>query len=96
MKIYKTIPVPATTREHLDKIICDICKKESPYGPNWTKEYARTLDTTIEFEDSYNYGNDGGHGEKLNFDICTECFKEKLIPFFKQFGAEPTRKEIDY
>ncbi len=98
MRNFKTRIIPESKRDELDKLICDICKKEAKY-PNhdWAEQNLghKTLKTEISLEDS-NYFPDGGFGEVIKFDICPECFKNKLIPFIESFGAIPTFKEIDY
>ena len=95
MKKYIKIPVPASERQHLEKLICDICKKETESG--WRNGCFDTTDTTIEYKTGSYYGHyEGGSEEKIEFDICPECFMNKLIPALKNLGAEPTITERDW
>ncbi len=95
MKKYIKIPVPASTREHLEKLICDICKRETK--GNWRTEFYDTTNTVVEYITGSDFGHhDGGSEEKIEFDICPECFVNKLIPALKNLGAEPTKTERDW
>ncbi len=76
----------------LDKLVCDICKKEAKYpDQEWSEEdnhpYEEyTLKTTIEHEKSYYCIDTGTDGEVLSFDICPDCFINRLVPFIEGFG----------
>jgi hypothetical protein len=39
---------------------------------------------------------EGGGGEDTRFDICSTCFHEQLIPWFKSKGCNPQVKEWGY
>ena len=50
--------------------------------------------TTVKLNEAMCYPGDC-YGETTSFDICPDCFKDKLIPWIKsQSGAEP--RKMDY
>ena len=94
MKRYKQVHVPATVREKLDVTVCDLCGDESdcewsPGSPFQSNE------VDVSYREATHYP-DGGFAETTSFDICPTCFTEKLVPWLKSQGAEPTITETDY
>jgi len=91
MKIYQKIERLRIENDLIEHS-CDICKKKSPSKDpnNWSKEYYETNKVEIEYTDGYSSYGDAS-GEVTSFDICPECFENKLIPFFKSLGVEPTK-----
>lgn len=78
-------------RVEILEIICDLCEKTAPEpdsesGNPWTAAHGEVANTTIEME-----LGDGdleeGTVKVTSFDICPECFKTKLIPFFAEEGG---------
>lgn len=99
MKVYKTIPVPAKTREVLSSKTCDICKKE--YKTNdedsWSDNNHDILETEIRMEEGWDCGyGDGGDKEVTEVDICPDCFKNHLIPWLEHMGAVIRKREVDW
>lgn len=98
MRHYKTVEVPATTKQELDKTTCDLCGKEAKRG-YWESSSYEVNDTeievTIKHEDGYNYP-EGGNGTKYSVDMCPDCFKERLIPWLESQGCKAERKEWDW
>lgn len=92
MKIYRmTEKVIVEPKEILDKVLCDICKKEI-YNQGY-----EISEATVEVEYGENYGGDGGKKTILNIDICESCFRNKLIPLVeKEFNIEFQEDEIDW
>jgi len=87
MKNYKKVHKSYDT-DVLDSVICDICKRE--YGPNWNRRSSYTvLETEIRLKTGTSHP-EGGLGEETTFDICPECFTDRLIPTLRKLGAEPT------
>ncbi len=92
MKTYKEI---TENRKYQDKLICDICKKESngKYLGDWETEnpdsyYDWQHDITIKHYYSYHYPYDGGgEGYDLEVDLCPDCFSQ-VLDFIKSKGAE--------
>jgi hypothetical protein len=77
--------------EITESITCDICKRTFA-GDVWEKKFYTVLETQVSMKTGVSYP-EGGSGEKLTFDICPTCFKEKLIPALKELGAQPTTSE---
>lgn len=89
MKYYKKIEIPARSKQTLDKTTCDICRRKIE------NEYCSVEEVKVELKTGNVYP-DGGSGENIEFDICKNCFEEKLIPWFKEQGAEPQVTEWDW
>lgn len=88
MKHFKTIVIPEKTKEILNKITCDICNSEII-----TEDKDRFSNNEINV--SCKIGRcypDDCYGDKISFDICPDCFKNKLIPFLNSLGAEGTEE----
>lgn len=92
MKLYKEITIPAVAEkkvQKLDKVLCDLCKKEGieDYdGNKWDKRFSTINNTQIEYREGSNYP-DGGYKETQYFDICDECFLTILKPYLESLGA---------
>jgi hypothetical protein len=86
MREYQERTVQKTERT-LSSIRCDLCGCEGePYGFDsalWEEGYQ----TTIESRVVYKYENDSE--PEHEFDICHECFENKLIPWIKTQLKEP-------
>lgn len=93
MKHYIEIKVPETKRKHLEYVECDLCKKQ--HKDNWKSGYFDSIEIDVNMRTGSSYP-DGGSGENYEFDICPECFKNKLIPWMESQGANPTFSEWDW
>lgn len=96
MECYKTVEVPATTRQELTHRECDFCGVHAkPYGP-WKTHMGYDVDETeIEITVKHRAGQnypEGGSGDKFECDICPDCFRNILVPFLK----ERSKNAIDY
>lgn len=102
MKVYKEVVVPAVEAKvvkKLDKVVCDICKKEgieNYNGNKWNKYSYNINNTTIEYSVGNNYGSDGCYEETKYFDICDECFIAKVVPALESLGAVMYVEESDW
>ncbi len=89
MKHMKTETVPASTRQVVAKVTCDICSKE-------VSERMYDVDeVTVSRVKGERYP-DNGHTVELAFDLCGECFDTKLVPALKALGAEPRSEETEW
>ena len=90
MKHFKKIPVPATTREVIDHVSCDLCGatiiESSDYTVNEVEVRHKTGTSC----------HDGGCGEETSVDMCGKCFEEKLVPWLRSQGAEARAKDWDW
>ncbi len=94
MKKYENKLIPY---QYLDKTICDLCN--SVYNTIIKDSFSKseTSEVHITHEKSTNYAYDGGgHGEKLELDICAACFEIKILPALKALGVQIEYKEYDY
>ena len=88
MKHRKEVTRTYTTVE-IETTVCDLCKEE-------IRPAAYQIDETII---KYKYGccyPEGGTAVVKEFDLCADCFEDKLIPWFKEHGVEPQVYEEDY
>jgi len=89
MKQMKTVAVPATTRESVDFVTCDICGalvEEKQYDVN-----------EIEVRHKSGYSCPGGASlEETSVDLCGKCFDEKLVPWLRSQGAEPRTEKWEW
>lgn len=95
MRVKKTIHVPATDREVVDHLICDLCGKKSG-ADDWATRGYNVSETTVEMNRGVNYGTDGGDSKTTSFDICPTCFETKLVPWMASQGATPTVEDKDW
>lgn len=88
--IKKTI---TRTETFLSSTTCDICKKK--YSDEWGKRNYEVLETNVSLKTGESFP-DGGSGKIISFDICPDCFRNRLIPALKRMGAEPITTEWDF
>ena len=80
----------------LEEITCDLCgRKGSPGRHNWSDETYTIEEIKIESEIGNAYP-DGGSSEKTEFDICPECFAEKVVPWLISQGAQPRKFDTEW
>ena len=95
MKTYKTIQASkeVITEEHkeLDYVNCDICGTTNLNNGRWN--YSETT-MALFSEDAY---PEGGENKLLEYDICSECFCEKIVSLLKkELGIIPQITEKDW
>ncbi len=90
MKHLKTIPIPATTREVVDHVSCDLC------GTTITENYNYEVnEVEVRHKTGTSYP-EGGSSEETSVDMCGKCFDEKLVPWLRSQGAEPRSEDWDW
>lgn len=89
MKHYKNVEVPAKTESKLDKTTCDLCNSEIKLNGYQIDE------VVIKHKTGESYP-EGGQGEEINIDMCSECFTNKLTPWLKSEGAEIKIEDWDW
>jgi hypothetical protein len=95
MKMMKTISVPATTREALDYIKCELCPTQTRSDGYWPTNIGyRVDDVEVEYVTGDSYP-EGGSTKTVILDICPKCFEEKLVPWFRSQGGVPRVEERD-
>lgn len=89
MKHFKTVEVPASTRQELDKVTCDFCGDviaQPRYNINEVKlSYANGTDYP-----------EGGSVEIVKFDCCPKCWNDKVQPTLENIGGKPYTEERDW
>ena len=95
--VEKTIPAEPAKPERTVSVecgvICDICKKESSKFGGWTFDNFGVEECTVNMRRGSNYP-EGSCVTTTSFDICSDCFEDKLIPWLESHGAT-ARKEED-
>jgi len=89
MKHMKKVDVPATTRDAVDFVTCDLCGAKIEEGRNDVNEIEVRHKTGSSFPE-------GGIGEETSVDMCGKCFDEKLVPWLRSQGAEPRTEDWDW
>lgn len=87
MKIKETRKIPASTREVVVAIVCDLCGRKTQ-NDSWAKMPFGVEDVEISYESGERYP-EGNFTELVSYDICPDCFKNKLVPWLEKQGAEP-------
>jgi hypothetical protein len=87
------IPQHTETRERFR--LCELCGNKGSAGGEWATSLYDVDETTI--ENGVGEHCDGsGHRDVAELDICGECFRTKLIPWFEAQGGKPRTKRIEY
>ena len=100
MRIYKDVvksAIPAKTVNELSHIECDLCHKvgitKYDFGHD---DWDEISETRISCKEGYAY-SDYGRCTTVYYDICPNCFKNKLIPLIqKTYSVAPSVGEIDW
>lgn len=102
MSVKKQIrQVPASTREFVESVTCDLCGKVFPMadtdsdGINWEHPHGDVAKTGVYFAKGYSYP-EGTNIEYRDYHVCPECFEKKLEPWLKEQGATFTAREVDW
>jgi len=90
MKHMKIVDIPATSKEVVEFVTCDICKEKIASCRSFAVE-----EIEVRHKTGTNYPG-GGNGTEVSFDICCKCFDHKIIPFLVSQGAEPRTREWDW
>ena len=98
MREYETVTRPATTYQHQTAVKCDLCEAIAD-GDDWADGEYRINETEIKViikqEEGSSYP-EGGSGTAFEIDMCPNCFKNVLIPFLIEKGADIKEKEWDW
>ena len=97
--VNKETEIVLKNRIKTEKVKCDMCDKEGipidediwprDLGVSWPSAHHQTLLTNLSYIDKWNYP-DEGYGEIIHYDICHDCFKNKLLPVIQTLvGSQP-------
>lgn len=88
--------VPEHTRQIVDGMACDICGRDAPRKTGtWSPGPYEVANTTVEIEEGRSYPESVSLA-KIEFDICPDCFRAKLVPFLESLGAKGRRTGTEY
>ncbi len=91
MKHYKEVVIPERTEKRQDFTSCDLCNERiTDRDRNWSVNRV-----TIEKVAGDVYP-EGGHTENTKFDLCCDCFDNKLAPFLNELGAKASEYDVDF
>lgn len=102
---YKQTVVPASTKQTLENVICDICKKvfkDADIGCaheiTWTglPYCGETQATHIYIIDKGFNLPEGQSKHGYAYHVCVECFKKHLDPLLRSLGAIPHEYSFDW
>ena len=75
---------------------CELCRTRTT-GDDWmAKPGENVMDIKISLKHGWGYGGDGGQTEEIIYDICPQCFTNKLETWLKEQGARPRVVEHDW
>jgi hypothetical protein len=87
MRVTKTVTIPIYTREVTDYKVCDICHNIIEEVGGYDVD-----EVILQYRNGSSYPA-GSFGETESFDICPDCFNDKIKPFIISFGSEPQLKD---
>lgn len=89
MKHYKTVVVPETKRQVIDRVTCDMC------GEVIEKEEYMVDKVVIQYKTGSDYP-EGGSGEVVGADICPNCWKTEVVPWLESKVGKLRTTEWDW
>mgnify|MGYP001570715513 CR=1 FL=1 len=99
MREYVTKPVTQQQRRCVSQK-CDLCGRAARApGERWEGGLYEVSETEVAITVKCQEGEsfpEGGRKTIYEVDICPDCFKGKLLPWFKGQGATVSEKEIDW
>lgn len=91
MKVMKSASIPAKTISVLDHVKCELCDRTSK-REDWSPMQYDVDRPELSLEVGHNYPEDR-HTKITILDICPDCFRTKLIPWFESLGGVPRIEE---
>lgn len=99
MKKYEKRMSEPVEHTYLVEVTCDLCGTAGKTEDRWSGSHYDVDETEISVVVKQKEGfscPDGGSGTEFDIDICPTCFKEKLVPFLQDQGANIQPKEWDW
>lgn len=90
MEHRKVVQIPAREEERVVKTTCDLCGDEIKEPGGYDFDHI-----TVERRSGVAYP-DGGQTDYTEFDVCKQCFQDKLVVWFASYGARPRKGTIDH
>lgn len=94
-----------TQTETIERVVvisltCDICGQEyedQEKSGNDFKSIGEFHSTKVLMSNGEQLDwNGGGWDDTIEFDICPDCFRSKLVPWFESQHAKPTLTRMDW
>lgn len=100
MKLYEKYHIPAREDTRCIRRKCDLCGLESSTS-HWEGSTWEVLETKLKVSVvvSCRTGEsfpEGGMGTAYDIDICPGCFQKRLVPWFRNQGADIKETEWDF
>lgn len=95
MKIKEKRTIPKREVESVVAIVCDLCGEKKKPPENWGRGAYVVEKTKISYESGEIYP-EGGCTEVISYDICPECFMNKLVPWLQKNGATGSLEDRSY
>lgn len=96
MRKYEKRIIPSEEKDVLVETSCDLCGKIAKNG-GWESSTYEVNEVDVSVSVHHNEGTvypDGdGWGTKINVDMCPDCFRNVLVPFLNEKGANVQIKE---
>lgn len=83
-----------TTCKYVESITCDVCKK-TYRGERWDAGSYDVEEVEVKYKTGSSYP-EGGSGWEISYDICPDCFMNKLVPLLEENFSVKTTKEDWY
>ena len=95
-EITKQVKVPANVCTIVVKTVCDLCGVEGLTDNPWAEGSFDVEEVTISYNSGHNWGQDGASYVEEEFDVCPNCWENKIKPMFAEKGVEPRIRNVDY
>jgi hypothetical protein len=89
MKHKKTIIIPVHTRIVTEFETCDLCSNKLKEGDFEVNQVEVCHKKGVNYPES-------GRGVETTFDICGNCFEQKMVPWLVSQGAKPQIEKWDW
>lgn len=81
-------------------VTCDLCgttveKRQHREGADWSTGTYEVLETAVWLKQGESYP-EGGQHDVREYDICPECFRDRLEPWLMEQGAVPRERSLDF
>jgi len=96
---HKTVEVPASTVRRVAAVVCELCGRRGrgedyPVGGDYSQGMYEKMEVHVGMEEGDIYP-EGGTINQTILDICPDCFRGKLVPWFEAQGGKVRTNEVD-
>jgi hypothetical protein len=94
MKIYGERTVPEHVTTELRAIRCELCGKEAANG-DWSAKTYDVAVVTVSMEVGEDFGGSGSI-KRTSYELCLDCFRNRLMDWIEGQGAHRTVEELSW